>query len=191
MSASKPISIYTFPSSTLILLTLLQLYTHNYSIKNLKWDISLRLAQQMKASWSAHREDTHKYTSLSKSSKLDIYLDIFVQMNRFIVYVVFQKIFIHTRKECHFWQGKYIHELLHCISLWALQWWEEKERKNKGISRISSFVQYKHFSLVTDTQLLPSLFTWLKTVFQLRPSIKLSPTKVLWLIIQINPNHYS
>lgn len=61
MSAFKQISVDSFPSSTLILLMLLQLYTHNYFIQNLRWGISLRLAQQVKVFWSAHREDTQIY----------------------------------------------------------------------------------------------------------------------------------
>lgn len=61
MSAFQPISVYSLPNSTLILLTFWWLYTHNYSILNLKWGVSLRLAQQVKASWSAHRDDTQIY----------------------------------------------------------------------------------------------------------------------------------
>lgn len=58
---------------------------------------------------------------------------------------------------------------------------KRKEKTKSGISQIRtlSFVQYKHFSLVADIQLLSSLYTLLQIVFQLRPSIKLCPTEVL------------
>lgn len=43
-------------------------------------------------------------------------LDIFVQVHRFIVDVVLQKVLIHTGQQGHFGQGEDVHELLHGVS---------------------------------------------------------------------------
>lgn len=50
-------------------------------------------------------------------SKLEKYLHIFVEMNRLIIYVVFQEILIHARQESHLRQREDIHELLHGVAL--------------------------------------------------------------------------
>lgn len=76
MPTVKSISVYSFPNSTSILLIFLWLHTHNCSILNLKQGISLRLAQQVKASLSAHREDTeiHKLIQIFKAWHLPWHL---------------------------------------------------------------------------------------------------------------------
>lgn len=48
-------------------------------------------------------------------------LDIFVQVDRFIVDVVLQKVFVHTGQEGHLGQGEDVHELLHGVSMGTLQ----------------------------------------------------------------------
>lgn len=131
-------------------------FSNNYSVSNLK----LRyFAAADTVGWNFLKCSERRCTNVEVYLSLQsYYLDIFVQVNRLIVYVVFQKIFIHTRKEGHFWQGKYIHELFHCTSLWALHGWGKKKKRNKrsGIFRIRTlFIQlscrYSAFAITVHT----------------------------------------
>lgn len=137
-------------------------FSNNYSVSNPK----LRyFTAADTVGWNFLKCSERRCTNVEVYLSLQsYYLDIFVQVNRLIVYVVFQKIFIHTRKEGHFWQGKYIHELFHCTSLWALHGWGEKKKKE---IKDQAFFRLEHFSfnLVADIQLLPSLFTQHQNLF--------------------------
>lgn len=49
------------------------------------------------------------------------HLDVFVQMDRFIVDVVLEEVFVHAGEEGHLRQGEDVHELLHGVSMRTLQ----------------------------------------------------------------------
>lgn len=49
-----------------------------------------------------------------------LYLDVFIKMNRLIVNVVLHEVVINAWQQRHFWQGEDIHELLHGVAVRAL-----------------------------------------------------------------------
>lgn len=48
-------------------------------------------------------------------------LYVFVEMDRLVVDVVSHEEVIDTRKEGHLREGEDVHELLHCVAMYALQ----------------------------------------------------------------------
>lgn len=48
-------------------------------------------------------------------------LDVFVQVDRLIVDVVLQKVFVHAGQQAHLGQGEDVHELLHGVPVGALR----------------------------------------------------------------------
>ncbi len=49
-----------------------------------------------------------------------LYLNVFIKMNRLVVDVVLHEVVSNAWEQCHFWQGEDIHELLHGVAVRAL-----------------------------------------------------------------------